>query len=517
MATFMEQFKAARRVSTPLIVVRTPDIAATVNAITKDANHLQTPIITWDSVKGVGGTNDYGKVLAKAIQKDNDPTTMANPLEMLIAAGNKMPRESILFMANLHRYFDPQVVQAVWNLRDAFKHNTRMLVILCPTITLPPELAQDVLVLDEPLPDAIQLAGIIGETYLAADVAKPNSETVYRAVDALCGLAAFPAEQVCAMSITPDGMDLNQLWERKRQQIEQTPGLSVWRGNERFSDIGGCTNIKEFMHLVLNGKDRPRGIVFQDEIEKSFAGSAGDLSGTTQELLGYQLSFMQDHNSTGILFLGHAGVAKTAIAKAAGNEGGIPTIQFDLGAMKGSLVGESNANMRTGLKVVEAVSQGRALWIATCNDIRSLPPELRRRYAFGTFFFDLPTASERALIWDIYFGKFGLKPNAEKPNDSGWTGAEIRNCCDIAYRLDISPKEAANYIVPLSVSASERIQSLRKEADGRFISASVPGPYKAPEGIEIEEPQQMVVAVGVMPQPKRKINTGGTGGKGAAN
>ena len=51
----------------------------------------------------------------------------------------------------------------------------------------------------------------------------------------LLGLAAFPAEQVLAMSLSRTGLDLDQLWERKRQVIEQAPGLSVWRGGETFT------------------------------------------------------------------------------------------------------------------------------------------------------------------------------------------------------------------------------------------------------------------------------------------
>jgi hypothetical protein len=46
------------------------------------------------------------------------------------------------------------------------------------------------------------------------------------------------------MSLSKKGLDLEQLWERKRQVIEQAPGLSVWRGGESFDDIGGCSNIK---------------------------------------------------------------------------------------------------------------------------------------------------------------------------------------------------------------------------------------------------------------------------------
>ncbi len=46
------------------------------------------------------------------------------------------------------------------------------------------------------------------------------------------------------------------------------------------------------------------------------------------------------------------------------------------------------------------------LFIATSNSIASLPPELRRRFTLGTFFFDLPTAEERETIWRIYLKKY---------------------------------------------------------------------------------------------------------------
>ena len=55
-------------------------------------------------------------------------------------------------------------------------------------------------------------------------------------------------------------------------------------------------------------------------------------------------------------------------------------------------MGASTERLRTALQIIDAVSQGRMLFIATCNSIASLPPELRRRFTLGTFFFDLPTA-----------------------------------------------------------------------------------------------------------------------------
>jgi SpoVK/Ycf46/Vps4 family AAA+-type ATPase len=220
-------------------------------------------------------------------------------------------------------------------------------------------------------------------------------------------------------------------------------------------------------------------IVFLDEIEKAFAGTGTDLSGVKTEMTGTMLTWMQDNEADGLIFIGPPGAAKSAVAKATGNTAGIPTIAFDLGAMQSSLVGGSGERLRSALKVVDAVSQGRALFIATCNSIASLPPELRRRFTLGTFFFDLPSADEREAIWIIYEKKYGV--SGERPEDEGWTGAEIKECCRKAGRLRLPLVRAAQYTVPISKSAAEQIKSLRQQASGKFISASSTGVYRYEE------------------------------------
>jgi hypothetical protein len=225
-----------------------------------------------------------------------------------------------------------------------------------------------------------------------------------------------------------------------------------------------------------------------DEIEKAFAGTAGDTSGVSQDQLGAILSFMQDKEVDGMIFIGPAGAAKSAIAKATGNVGNIPTIGFDLGAMKNSLVGKSGEQTRQALKVIEAVSQGRMLFIATCNSIGVLPPELRLRFTMGTFFFDLPTKGERKIIWDIYAKKYAVDISSSLiPNDEGWTGAEIKQCARLSKKLSITLKEAAAYIVPVSKSAAEQIQTLRTQATGKFISASEPGIYETSKEVVVDK------------------------------
>jgi len=220
-------------------------------------------------------------------------------------------------------------------------------------------------------------------------------------------------------------------------------------------------------------------------------------------MTGTILTYMQDREADGSVFIGPPGSCKSATAKATGGTAGIPTIAFDLPAMESSLVGASTERLRKALQIIDAVSQGRMLFIATCNSIASLPPELRRRFTLGTFFFDLPTADERETIWGIYLKKYNV--SGQLPNDEGWTGAEIKECCRKAHRLGITLMQAARYIVPVSRSAAEQIKALRQMASGKFISASTPGVYQY-EGNTPAPPRRVMRDLGgpitVMPPSK---------------
>ena len=473
---FRAAVKAARRVGTPLLAVRTADPASAITQACASVNGKQSPppLLVWDFVGGLQGRNEAGKSAVVKVLGENSPMLGAGDV---LAIVQRIAADAILFVLNPQRVWEqPDVVQGIWNLRDVFKAGGQMLVLVTPPgTTLPIELQNDVMVIDEPLPSTDNLAELVTDTFESANLPAQDDETVSKAVDALIGLAAFPAEQVLAMSLSKNGLDLDRLWERKCQAVEQTPGLAIWRGGETFDQIGGCDNIKRFLTAVLHGREAPRVIVFIDEIEKAFAGTGTDMSGVKTEMTGTMLSWMQDRGADGIIFIGPPGAAKSAVAKAAGATAGLPTVAFDLSAMQSSLVGGSGERLRAALQVVDAISQGRSLWIATCNSITSLPPELRRRFTLGTFFFDLPSVDERDAIWQIYIQRWDL--TGDRPDDDGWTGAEIKECCRKAWRLKLSLRESAEYIVPVSRSAADQIEALRRQASGRFLSASQPGVF----------------------------------------
>ena len=64
------------------------------------------------------------------------------------------------------------------------------------------------------------------------------------------------------------------------------------------------------------------------------------------------------------------------------------------------------------------------------------------------------------------------------PDDTNFTGAEIRACCRLAALLDVPLVQAAQNVVPIAVTAAESVQRLRQWASGRCLSADAPGIYQ---------------------------------------
>ncbi len=497
MSEVAKLIKRARGVSTPLIAVTTPDQTATIDLLMSSFNGTAPPVVCWDCIRGLRGMNDKGNAaVAKIVTKTDIPgldiVPGANPVEALTMA-TRLPATCILFFMNAQRFLDNAgTIQAIANLRDSYKEDQKTLIMLGPDITLPPELVQDVMIIDEPLPDETQIEEIVKRVHKDASsqikgMVALDEVTLKGAVAALAGLAAFPAEQACSISVREKKLNIDSMWDRKRGTVNQTSGIQMLEDSTlpNFDDIGGIDAAKIFGSSLFKGASPPRCIVWLDEIEKMLAGlgsqGVGDSSGVSQDQLGVMLREQEFNNWAGLIAVGPPGAGKSHFARALGRTHGVPTITLDLGAMKGSLVGQSEQQIRAALKVVKAVAgKGGAFFVATCNKLTVLPPELRRRYKYGIWYFDLPDAAERELIWKVCLEQFGLKDDkaVRTFDDSGWTGAEIRNVCELAWRLNQSLDDARQNIVPVSVSDSEVIESLRKAADSKFLSANYKGTYQ---------------------------------------
>jgi hypothetical protein len=274
---FLKQFRAARRVSTPLVCVRTFDARSVLDGIRALlADRLaDNALILWDTVNGFQALNDRATDEITGILSGaplSDSCVLADALRMATRAS----KDVTLFCSMAHLFWDDAVTrQAVWNLRDGFKANGNMLVLLAaPGSILPPELSQDTLMLDEPLPTREQIGATVADCFQFAGLPAPAPDVIAQATDALIGLPSFPVEQSASMALdTRTGvLSIPELWEHKRQQISQTPGLSVFEGSETLADIGGLDAVKAFLVSLMNGNEPPKCIIYSDEVEKAFAG-----------------------------------------------------------------------------------------------------------------------------------------------------------------------------------------------------------------------------------------------------
>jgi hypothetical protein len=74
-----------------------------------------------------------------------------------------------------------------------------------------------------------------------------------------------------------------------------------------------------------------------------------------------------------------------------------------------------------------------------------------------------------------------LSGNCSRPDDTNWTGAEIKSCCRLASLLDVPLVQAAQNVVPVAVTAADKIEGLRHWASGRCLSADRAGVYSRSE------------------------------------
>ena len=341
--------KAIRATGVPLVAYETTDPAATmlscVDALGTRKDEI--PIVEWNIVEGQRAHNDKALAIRKLFGDGADP--LQEP-SVFLAELAKLAREvtnestkttaldkALIFVFNFHLFArNEQVIQATWNLRDTFKAVGATLVLMQTGTTLPPELQNDVVIVSEVLPDEDELGAVVDGTLKDAGV-KLDNERRARIVDTLLGLNSFCAEQALALSIGSGGVDLDALWERKRGMVQQTPGLSVWRGDEREADrLGGLAYAKDYFKRFLTSKRNPvRAILFLDEIEKLLGGAAGDLSGVAQDQLQVILTELQDNDIPAVLLIGPPGTGKTELGHYAAAIADAEFIKGDTGAMTG--------------------------------------------------------------------------------------------------------------------------------------------------------------------------------------
>ena len=435
----------------------------------------------WDVDRGLQITGN-SSTAAGNTNTATDPVAAIRSINTLASTKNKPDGSALLVLPNFHRFMQStEIVQTLAHQIHAGKQNRTFIIVLSPVVQIPVELEKHFVVIEHELPDKQQLQKI-AEGVATEEGELPRGEDLSRLLDAASGLTRYEAEGAFSLSLVREGkVKPETVWELKSQTLKKSGLLTLHRGTETFADLGGLDSLKGFCTRALNParktNARPRGVL-----------------------------------------LSPPGCGKSALCKALGNEMGRPTLILDVGSLLGSLVGQTEGNIRQALRIADAMAPciimidevEKALagagggnsdsgvsarlfgtfltWLSdhtsdvfvvtTSNDISKLPPEFSRAERFdGVFFLDTPSTAEKEKIWPIHLAKYGLKLDTPRPEDRDWTGAEIQSCCRLAALLDMTLKDAAKNVVPVAVTAAESVAKLRTWASGRCLDASRPGIY----------------------------------------
>ena len=440
----------------------------------------------WDCDRGM--TFPLEPIQMPGVTDTQDPLAIIRALPS-VANGSGT---TLAVFENLHRFLGAtELVQALARQIHTGKNSRCAVIILAPVVQIPAELEKLFTVVDHELPGHPQLEEI-ARGVATQDGELPEGDELARVIEAAAGLTASEAENAYSLALVRHGkLEPETLWELKSQQLKKSGLVSLHRGTESFQQLGGLENLKAFcLRAMRRQSDAKAG-----------------------------------NRPRGVLLLSPPGCGKSQFAKALGNETGRPTVILDIGNLLGSLVGQSEGNVRAALKLADAMApcvlfcdeiekglagatssgqtdsgvtarvfgslltwlndhESDVFFVGTCNDASKLPPEFARAERFdGVFFVDLPGRDQKDGIWDIYTQHYGLDAKQARPDDTNWTGAEIKSCCRLASLLDVPLVQAAQNVVPVAVTAGDKIEGLRQWASGRCLSADRAGVYSRSEGV----------------------------------
>lgn len=392
---------------------------------------------------------------------------------------------AILVLQNFHRFLQSaEIVQALARQIVTGKQQRTFIVILAPVVNIPVELEKLFVVMEHELPGREQLHEIARG--IATEPGElPDGAELQTLLDAASGLTRYEAEGAFSLALVRNNRLMSDvLWQQKSQLLKKSGSLSLHCGSDGFTSLGGLSSLKAFCKRSLLGPSRND----------------------------------PQRRARGVMLLGIPGTGKSAFCKCLGAEVGRPTLILDVGAMYGSLVGDTERNVRQALRTIDAMQPAIVLvdeiekalagasgasdsgvstrlfgtflsWlsdhpsdvyvVASCNDISKLPPEFSRAERWdGVFFVDLPGRAEKDAIWRLYCDQYSLDRQQRLPDDTSFTGAEIKACCRLAALLDLPLVQAAQNVVPVAVTAAESVERLRGWASGRCLSADQPGIYR---------------------------------------
>ncbi len=450
-----------------------------------DCPESQRDLIIWDIVRGWDDNGSAKGSLMAALDR--------------IRKADR--NESILFvLRDIHFILkypladrNAPVIREIKNLTKELKRSRNALIITSHSLEIPQEFAEEVTVIDFPLPDAKEIDYLITQT-VAPDRLKVKALAKEKLVKACCGLSRARISRILAKALAAkeevNESDIDAVLEEKKQAIRQTGILEFYSPKESLKSVGGLDNLKEWVKMRQNA--------------------------FTEEARSYGIP-----NPKGLLLVGIQGTGKSLSAKTIAREWRLPLLRLDAGRLFGGIVGESESRVRQTIQLAEAMSPC-VLWmdeidkafgnissgvdgdsgtsrrvfgalitwmqektspvfiVATANNVGILPAELLRKGRFDEIFFlNLPTDRERQDIFKVHLQR--LRPARVRDFDLtklarfavNFSGAEIEQAIvdgmyrGFAQKRDFTTEDiliAIEETVPLAAIASQQIEALKQWA-----------------------------------------------------
>ena len=272
-------------------------------------------LATWDV--------DRGLSLAGPSAESATAVQAADPLAAIRALGALATPDgtAILVLKNFHRFLNSvEVVQALDTQIHAGKQARTFVVILAPVVQIPVELEKQLVLVDHDLPGRDQVEAIARS--LATEPGElPEGDGLDAVLDAAAGMTRMEAENALSLALVRHGrLEPGVLWDLKTAALKKSGLLGLHRGGETFADLGGLGALKQFCACALRRGGSPAA------------------------------------RPRGVLLLGVPGTGKSQFAKSLGHETGRPTLVLDVGALMGSLVGQTEQRVREALRTIDAMA-----------------------------------------------------------------------------------------------------------------------------------------------------------------
>lgn len=477
----------------PLITIEESDEERVVDVCRSVSIQLKMPLFEWSIATGLRRYPDTA-----ALYQSQDPLKMLDHLQTLTVNG-------IFILKDFSRQFeDASVLRKMREACLRFSKTRATIILTSPRIEIPAELKAHAVPYRLNSPSEKELAEVVASVIQSLKKSHgikitAEKEDAVSLVRQLQGLSSNQVRQAVAHAVLSRGElsreTIAEIAKEKVRLISEGGLLEYFPPLDNRSELGGFEKLKAWL----------------DRAKTGFSDQARELNLAPPK---------------GILLVGVPGSGKSLAAKSIARRWNLPLLKLEMGRLYDKYIGESEKNFRRSTEMAEAMapivlwfdeiekalqtgdgSQDGGLgtrilgqfltWlqekkanvfvVATANDLSKLPPELMRKGRFDEIFFvDLPNPSEREVIFQIHLelrnqdsSHFDLKILSEAAE--GFTGAEIEQAViSSLYRMlhdklklttDLIVDEIRS-TVPLSKSQSEKIDELRRYADGRFVSVS---------------------------------------------